>query len=93
MGFLSAPTNFLAQRFRNFDSKILGLTILSMKNGRILYYAGPGPCCSWRGSAAARWRASERLVLYDIMLYSMLYSMLHHSIVQYIVYYIVYATV
>ena len=35
MGFLSAPTNFLAQWFRNFDSKILGLTILSMTNGRM----------------------------------------------------------
>ena len=34
MGFLSAPSDFLAQRFRNFDSKILGLKILSMKNGR-----------------------------------------------------------
>ena len=32
--FLSAPSNFLAQCFRNFDSTILGLTILSMKNGR-----------------------------------------------------------
>ena len=30
----SAPSNFLAQRFHKFDSKILGLTILSMKNGR-----------------------------------------------------------
>ena len=34
MGFLSAPTDFLAQWFRNFDSKILGLRILSMKSGR-----------------------------------------------------------
>ena len=34
MGFLSAPSNFLAQRFHNFDSNILGLTIISMKNGR-----------------------------------------------------------
>ena len=31
VNFLSAPSNFLAQWFRNFDSKILGLTILSMK--------------------------------------------------------------
>ena len=30
VGFLSAPTNFLAQWLRNYDSKILGLTILSM---------------------------------------------------------------
>ena len=34
MDFLSAPSNFLAQWFHNFDSKILGLTMLSMKNGR-----------------------------------------------------------
>ena len=34
MGFLSAPSNFLAQWFYNIDSNILGLTILSMKNGR-----------------------------------------------------------
>ena len=36
MGVLSAPTNFLAHKFRNSDSKILGLTILSMTNGRSL---------------------------------------------------------
>ena len=29
VGFLSAPSNSLAQRFRNFDSKIIGLTLLS----------------------------------------------------------------
>ena len=34
--FLSAPSNFLAQWSHNFDWKILGLTILSMKNGRML---------------------------------------------------------
>ena len=34
VNFLSAPSNFLAQWFRNFDSKILGLTIISIKNGR-----------------------------------------------------------
>jgi hypothetical protein len=32
--FLSAPPNFLAQRFQNFDSKILGLRILGMKIAR-----------------------------------------------------------
>ena len=32
--FLSAPSNFLAQWSRIVDSKILGPTILSMKNGR-----------------------------------------------------------
>ena len=34
VAFLSAPTNFLAQWFRNVDSKILGLTILSVKTDR-----------------------------------------------------------
>ena len=34
MGFLSAPSNFLAQWFQKFDSNILGLRIISMKNGR-----------------------------------------------------------
>ena len=32
--FFSAPFNFLAQSFRNVDSKILGPTILSVKNDR-----------------------------------------------------------
>ena len=35
VGFLSAPSNFLAQWFRNFDSTILGLTILSVTNSSI----------------------------------------------------------
>ena len=39
MDFLSAPSNFLAQCFRNFDSKILGLRILSMKLGRTVIAA------------------------------------------------------
>ena len=43
MGFLSEPINFLAQWFRNFDSKILGLIILSMKNGRIPQVHGGFP--------------------------------------------------
>ena len=33
MDCLSAPSKLLAQCFRNFDSTILGLEILSMKNG------------------------------------------------------------
>ena len=36
---LSAPSDFLARLFRNFDSKILGLRILSMKNDRRLQLA------------------------------------------------------
>ena len=35
VGFLSTPSNFLAQWFRNFDSKILGPTILSVRIDRI----------------------------------------------------------
>ena len=37
MDFLSAPSNFLAQWFRNVDSKILGLTILSVKVDRMAH--------------------------------------------------------
>ena len=34
VGCLSAPSNFLAQRFHNVGSKMLGLTILGVTNGR-----------------------------------------------------------
>ena len=34
---ISAPHNFLVQRFQNVDSKDLGLWDLGMKNGRSLY--------------------------------------------------------
>ena len=36
MDFLSAPSDFLAQRFRNVDSTILNLKIVGMKIGRTM---------------------------------------------------------
>ena len=44
MAFLSAPSNFLVQRFHHLDSKDLGLWDLGMNNDRkgLLYDNGSG---------------------------------------------------
>ena len=60
VGFLSAPTNFLAQWFRNFDSKILGLTILSMKNGRKSYLPYSTPLWNIFGAVFGCFRRLRR---------------------------------
>ena len=67
VGFLSAPTNFLARWFRNFDSKTIGLTILSMTNGRISGRPSPG------GTARQLWciksyDTSDMIMIHSLMI-------------------------
>ena len=59
MDFLSAPSNFLAQRFRNVDSLILGPTILSVKIDR--------KYPSWADTGAALYFNVEAIIIIMII--------------------------
>ena len=85
MGFLSAPSNFLAQWFHISVSNVLGLTIISMKNGRIYSYTNVLYYVITLYMITLCYYYVVYTILY-IIIYVYMYISLYYIILYYIIY-------